>query len=768
MNLSKEPSVSRSKNIEAALQTEHLPDDESGRTVRYIKEFTRTYLSFADDEIERRELACLRVQYPFILQGMRQGDLFAGRIVHAPVGFSPQMGNGFGYYLKEAEFEALLRRPELESERANLELILAFWREEQTAAAVRRAYPPHMRRLLPSDNWNGESGIGFPLYRMSGSNLDYEKLIRSGVKGLLREVEERRGEHPQSEKLFEALRGALELLSEVCLWYAERIEAGLVQAADGEAFHRRRIVASLRHIAYEPPQTLHQALQLFWLYALLSGNVDYGRFDITFVDVFKAELEGGTLTEEEALEMLLSLWRLINEREGGIWMFDSRVIVGGRGRRHKDYADRLALLCIEATRRTRQVMPQLTLRFHRGQNPLLYRKALDCIGENNPYPMLYNDDVNIPSVAKAFNVSLEEATHYVPFGCGEYVLEHRSFGTPSGVINLLQALQAVLHNGIDPTRHIPMGVEPCDIETFVTFDDLYRAYQKQVAGMIEVLAEQEMLEYRLAARTAPFLFFTLLFDDCLQRGKAVFDGGIRYLGGTLETYGNSNAADSLTSIKKLVYEEKRFSLKQLVTMLDADFVGYEKERLMLEQVAKYGNDDDEADDMLVRLHRFVCEYTRAQAERAGLHSYLVVVINNNANTVMGRYTAASPDGRRAFTPMNNGNAPSSGMDRNGVTAFLNSIVKPPTDIHAGAVQNMKFSRELFSEHREAVEALLDVYWESGGAQAMLNVVGRGELEEALRHPERYRNLIVRVGGYSARFVDLAPDIQQEILARTLY
>lgn len=746
----------------------HPPLTEAQRAAHFISEFTHTFLNFNDQQIEEREIACLRLQYPFILQEIQDGDWFAGRIHHAPMGFSPQMGNGFGYYLQEDEFRALLQHPELVEERPRLQALNEFWRNTQTAAQVRQAYPPKMQALLPSDNWNGESGIGFPLYRMSGSNLDYAKLVRLGISGLREEIRSNRLVHPESAALYGAMDSALDLLTEVCLWYADQAETHKNKASLQDAARYDLMAASLRHVAEKAPTTLHQALQLFWLYALLSGNVDYGRFDITFVEVFKKDLERSNLTEADALEMLTSLWRLMNEREGGIWMFDTRVIVGGKGRRLEEFADQLALLCIEATRRTHQIMPQMTLRFYKGQNPLLYQKALDCIAAGNPYPMLYNDDVNIPAVAQAFQVSVEEAVSYVPFGCGEYVLEHKSFGTPSGVINLLQALLVTLHGGYDPSRGIRMGMPMNDLKSFDSFDAIYAAYCRQVEVFVEMLAKQEALEYRIAARTAPFLYFSILFDDCLERGKAVFNGGIRYLGGTLETYGNSNAADSLLTIKKLVFEDRRFSLEQLTTMLDANFQGFEKERRLMQQVAKYGNDDDEADAMLVALNRHVFEVTRAQKEHTSLHSYLVVVINNNANTVMGRYTAASPDGRKAGAPMNNGNAPSSGMDVNGVTAFLNSIVKPPVNLHAGSVQNMKFSRDLFTKYRDKVEILLETYWENGGAQAMLTVVGRSELEDALVHPEQYTNLIVRVGGYSARFVDLAPDIQQEILARTLY
>jgi pyruvate-formate lyase len=156
------------------------------------------------------------------------------------------------------------------------------------------------------------------------------------------------------------------------------------------------------------------------------------------------------------------------------------------------------------------------------------------------------------------------------------------------------------------------------------------------------------------------------------------------------------------------------------------------------------------------------------SQKAGLDSYLIVIINNSANTTMGQQTAASADGRKAFTYMANANAPVGGADKNGVTAFLNSIVKPDTKIHAGAVQNMKFSKEMFTVYRPKTEALLKTYWEKGGAQCMINCLGREDLENAMKYPEKYANLIVRVGGFCARFVELPKEVQLEILSRTLH
>jgi pyruvate-formate lyase len=438
------------------------------------------------------------------------------------------------------------------------------------------------------------------------------------------------------------------------------------------------------------------------------------------------------------------------------------------GRPNERNADRFALLAMEATRTVHEAEPQLSLRLYRGMNPALMRKALDVIGEGRTYPILYNDDVNMPAVMQAFEFGRAEAEQYVPFGCGEYILDHRSFGTPSGVINLLKALEVTLHNGVDPLTGQPTGLAQGQFHDFKTFDDLWAAYARQVEHFARLMADQEALEYAAAGEQAAFLYLSMLYDDCLERGRGIFAGGIRYLGGTLETYGNTNTADSLTAIKELVYDKKLLTHDQLLAALDADFEGYARQRRLMIDAPKYGNDDDRADAMLLRVHNHVCNTVRDQRLRTSLHSYLVVIINNSANTLMGHWTAASADGRRAGTPMNNGNASSSGNDCKGITAMLNSIVKPAPAIHAGAVQNMKLSRELFLTRRAELEALLDSYFAKGGTQAMITVVSRGDLERAMEQPEQYQHIFVRVGGFSARFVDLSRDVQLEILNRTLY
>jgi pyruvate-formate lyase len=528
---------------------------------------------------------------------------------------------------------------------------------------------------------------------------------------------------------------------------------------------------SLRSITTRAPATLHEAIQLVYLYTMhttLQSN--YGRMDVYLGDFYVNDLQSERLSPEDAVEMLLAFWRIMPSYEEFIASarFDTRVIVGGRGRRNEANADAFALAAIEASRRYRGLAPQLSLRFYEGMNPQLYTRALDLLGEGITFPILYNDDVNISAVRQAFDVDDTLAAQYTPFGCGEYVIAHTSFGTPNAVINLAKALEVTLFNGRDAQTHALSGLAMGTLADHTDFDSLLTAYQRQVEYFTAASADFQALAYHAAGEGAAYLFMSLLYDDCLTRGQGMFSGGVRHLGGTFETYGNITAADSLTAIRRCVYQDHNIAPDVLLKALQTDFVGYESERALLLKAAKFGNDQDEADDMARVVHDHICQVTRDQRERTALDSFLVVVINNSANVILGRSVAASADGRRAGEPLTNGNTPTNGMDRSGVTALLNSMVKLAPSSHAGATHNLKFSRSMFTRHRPQLEALLRTYFGQGGSQAMIAVVNRQDLLNALQEPEQYANLIVRVGGFSARFVELPPDVQQDILRRTLW
>jgi pyruvate-formate lyase len=733
-----------------------------------LKKFTDTYKKYSTSNV-LREVECLRVQYPLFFCDIQDGDLFAGREQKPAIGFVPQASGSFGYYIEENRVKKLIESPTTTPEnRIIASDLIAFWKPEASEEKLRKLYPPQMKKILFSDNWNTEPLIGAPLYRLSGTQCDFDKLITLGIEGLYKELARYKSKSKlgnENYALYEGMEKACDLFGEVAVYYANMASHKAPEASGERKKELLEMEKVLLKISTGRPESFREAIQLMFLYSDICGTINYGRMDEYLGDLYVNDLKKGTLTEAEAIRLLSNLWTLLDAK-GNIW--DTRVIVGGRGRRNEKNADQFALIAMETTQKVKGIVPQFTLRFYKGQNPALYKKGLDMIGTGNPYPMIYNDEVNIPSVMNAFKVSYEEAVNYVPFGCGEYVLYHRSVGTPSGVINLLQALSVTLHKGKNPVNGKQMGIPISEYPSFDTFDNLFNVYKKNVELYVEQLAWQEKMEYDMAGMVSPFLFLSMVFDDCIKQGKGIFAGGIRYLGGTLESYGNTNTADSLAAIKKLVFDEKKISIDKLVKIMDADFAGYEKERKMLLDAPKYGNDNDYADNIKVEVDRHICSVTRDLNEKVGLHSYLIVIINNSANTTMGTVTAATPDGRKAFTYMANANAPVGGADKTGVTAFLNSIVKPDTKIHAGSVQNMKFSKDMFSTYRDKTEALLTTYFEKGGAQCMINCIGREDLENAMKHPELYANLIVRVGGFCARFVELPLEVQKEILSRTMY
>jgi pyruvate-formate lyase len=737
--------------------------------------FTETYRQHIHDHPAIREAHCLRAQFEYLFDPIRPGDLFAGRTHYLPVGFGLEdAAGGPVYYCYDSRILPVLWSLPGEEHQPILDMI-DFWKTEATIAGKL------IHRLPPQVHKATSNHIAEMMGRLSGTLLNYEKLTRIGLPGLRAEIQAGRNQNGDLP-LYTAMEMALGLLIDIVKSYANQARL-LAASAKSELAERDylEMAAALQAITIRPPETLREAVQLVWLYTLISGTVNYGRMDVYLGSFYAADLDSGRLSEVEALRLMQSLWQLIADRKT---IFNGRVFIGGRGRLDEASADRFALLAMEATRTVIEIEPQLTLRFYKGMNPALMVKALDMLGEGRTFPMLFNDDVNIPAVEKGFGVPVQYAEQYLPYGCGEYCLDHLSFGSPNCSLNLLKALEGVLHHGMDVLTGNQIGLDPVDMspranrssagdaisldELFPTFDDLSAAYQHQVEYSVEALADRHSYEYQVEDEAAAFLFASMLYDDCIERGKSLVGGGVRLQGGLIETYGMVNAADSLTAIKSLVYDRKVMTLQLLVMALDADFAGYEREYRLMRLAPKYGNDNAVADRMLCAVSDHVATHTRAQAGRLGLDYFLIVNINNHMNVALGAQTGASAEGRRSKAPLANGNTPTAGNDTQGVTAFLNSIVKPDASLHAGYTHNMKFSKSTFREERPRMEALLDTYFANGGAQAMITVVDRGDMEAALREPEKYRNLIVRVGGFSARFVELTPEIQHDLIARTLY
>ena len=762
-------------------------------TFRTEFNFTETYRKFYNEHPAIREAYCLKALYPDVLSPIEEGDLFAGRFLSSPgvnklkynwnankhnlsgIGFlslSPGYGPGAGYFCHENTLNKKLQDINADNKTiSEVNELINFWKTETIAAKVRAAYPSEIALALPFDTVEGKdiANPAFPLIRMTGPHFDFDKLLIMGIPGLHQQITMFKSKYIKESGEYNFYTGALiaiEVLTVVCKYYANQASELYNNILSAEKKKDLMlIVDSLINIQTHAPENLHEAIQLTLLYGIVSNSFSWGRMDEYLGDFYVADLKSGRLTEKSALRLVQNFWQLINDQGAP---YDNRVIIGGRGRRNEDHADKFALLAIEATRTVHETLPQLSLRFYKGQNAGLLELAYKSIAEGRTFPMLYNDDVNIPSVEKAMNISANDAEQYLPYGCGEYVIYKKSVHTPSGAINLLKVLECTLHNGYENLTKRKSGISMGSLRDFRSFEQLWNAYARNVEYWVYILSKQQKIEYNVVGQETAQLYWSILYDDCIEKGKPVFSGGLNHLGGTMESYGQINTADSLLAIKTVLYDQKAITANELMNALDMDFQNNEILRRKLLTVPKYGNDNIEADEMAKKVHLHVCNYARSCAVKNGLDSYLVVIINNLMNTVLGSHTLASADGRKQFDSMANGNNPAPGMDINGITAFMNSLVKLDTSVHAGAVQNMKFSKNYFSKYKTRVSALLNTYFKIGGAQAMITVIDKGILEDAMKYPEKYPNVMVRVGGFSARFVELSKEVQFEILRRTLY
>ena len=737
--------------------------------LEYALRFTETYRQA--HEKFAREVACLRMQLPYVLEPIGDDDLVVGVMRHGFVGFSPQHGGVYTYYfhddrvaraLAEINADAGANADADDAFAARVEAMRVFWKTEATTnkveARFREQFPQGIR-----------SSCYYAANRIAGMNVDLGLLVRAGLCGLKARNDEARRERAQGDDsgspFLDALDSALDLLAETCLRYAAEADALEKTAAPARAAELAEIAGNFRHIAAEPPRTFKQGLQLIWIYAAASDLMNYGRMDAHLGDLYAADIAAGRITETEAIRWLSSLFRNII-KVGKI--HDSRIIVGGLGRDNPAAADSLALALIKTARAVVDVVPQLTVRYHRGLDPRIMDETLANIEAGAVYPIVYSDETVVPSVEKSYGIDRAAACAWVPFGCGEYVLEGCGAATPNTGVVLPQLLDLLLHQGRNSfTGRLEIAGIPTP-ETFATFEDLFAAYDRVLREICAEMAVHEQLNYDVAGEEAGHLFLSLLIHDCVETDRPIFSGGCRYLAATSEVFGLITCADSLAAIKHCVYDKRLFTLPHLVRACDANFDGYARERQQLLRAPKYGNDDDEGDAMALRVFHHSADCHEAALPLTRLYRYKMCSVNNSGSAERGAVTSATPDGRLRGAAFSNGNTPAPGADTQGLTATLNSMSKFDASRHVGVVHNLRFNRTLLRENRAAIRAVLETFFEHNGVQANLSSIGAEDLQQALLHPENYRNLIVRIGGFSARFIELPAIVQNELIARTTY
>lgn len=701
--------VNGAQNVEVSVK---VPCEKSlEEQLEIMEAYTQAHRLHADSPKELREAACLRVLYPRMFRKIEDGDLIAGRLDFLPIGFGcvTSLG-GVGHYCVFNKLLAFKEQLPLPEQRERVDRLYDYWLDHDLKTE-------YCREVLTEDTLGRFIDVHYPMIataRLSGMMLDYPKLLDNGIGGLREQVRKKMSAEPENAfyqavlECFDIFAGCAQALRDKALEQSEEADSTRKQEL-------LRIAGDLEHIKENKPETFPQAMQLFWLYAMLAGVINYGRLDDYLGPYLVQDYKSGRLTEDEAYRYVKCLWTMIENRRTTV---NGRVIVGGKGRRHPKEADAFLHLALKVAKECRYVEPQFTLRVAEDTPEDVWDEAMDALGAGATYPTLYNDEVNVPAVAYGMRLDEQTAEQYVPFGCTEFVIQGQSTGTPNVCMNLLKMLTLYMNGGVDPADGIRKNRDiPCKpLEEYRSFEEFYEGYKRLLDYYMDLSIDAQMASYRAMNRRVSFLFTSVLVDDCLERGKALLDGGVRYLGGTNEIYGLINASDG----------------------------------------------------MATDLYEYVAKGVRQRGIDAGMQYYLVVISNNQLNTEWGRETGASPDGRYAGQFMNPANNPQGGANKSGPTAMLNSLAKIDTRYHAGSVQNIKFSPSFFQENREAIKSLFKTYFARGGSHVMVTVVGRGVLEDAVKHPENYKDLIVRVSGFSAVFVNLEADIQQELMSRVLY
>jgi len=590
----------------------------------------------------------------------------------------------------------------------------------------------------------------------------YPLLLEKGIDGTLREIRERLTEEtePRKRETLQAMETVVEGFSRWILLQAEHAE----KRAEAEPIPRfaaryRRAAKNARRIARHLPETYGEALQLVWFYHLWDCVDCLGRADQYLYPFFARAVK-----EDRAEAEALTAAFVMKIMEHGA----HNVTLGGLTPEGADGTNELSFLLLQLVRRNHSTHPRVSIRLHKDSDPALLSLAVKMWSEGMCDPSLASDSLIVKGFEESLGVPAADARDYSVLGCQELEIPGKSnFGCEDGLINLAKILEITLHGG-RTADGIPLGPNTGDWTEFEDFEALWQAFETQLCFFTRHFAELTNMGQTVRAANYAKLIKAPFTSDCIARGKTSDEGGALYNFGCVETMGAACTADSLTAIKRLCFEEKRLDKKRLMAALDADFEGFEAERLMLRTKApKYGNDNEEADTMARRvLLCFWEELRKYRSVRGGVFCGACSLLL--AGVHYGKGTAATPDGRRAGEPLGNSVGPVPGRDKKGLTAMLLSCGKMPLELALGGTTcNLTLPRSAMKTKslRRKIEQVMLRYVHGGGQLAQVTSADLEELKEAKLRPEKYPGLFVRVGGYSVPFCELLPEEQDEVIAR---
>ncbi|WP_455139680.1 glycyl radical protein [Thermophilibacter sp.] len=567
-------------------------------------------------------------------------------------------------------------------------------------------------------------------------------------------------------------------------------EADPVRAAE-----LRQMAETCERVPYEPARSFREAVQSVWFIQLIlqiesnGHSLSYGRFDQYMFPYYEADLASGAITEDQALELLTCLWiktLSVNKVRSQAHTFSSagspmyqNVTIGGQTPDKRDAVNALSFLVLKSVAQTRLTQPNLTVRYHSGMNKAFYDECIEVVKLGFGMPAFNNDEVIIPSFIN-WGVAEEDAYNYSAIGCVETAVPGKWGYRCTGMsyVNFPRMLLVAMNDGIDMTSGKRFAKGYGCFRDMTSYEQLMDAWDKTVREVTRASVIVENAIDKASERDVPDVLCSALTDDCIGRGKTIKEGGAVYDFISGLQVGIANMADSLAAIKKLVFDEKRITPAELWEALESDFAGEKGERIrqmLINDAPKYGNDDDSVDQLVVEAYDSyideIKKYPNTRHGRGPIGGIRYAGTSSiSANVGQGMGTMATPDGRHAHEPLAEGCSPAHNADTHGPTAVFKSVSKLPTEkITGGVLLNQKVTPATLASERnkQKLEALISTFFDRlHGYHVQYNVVDRATLLDAQEHPERHKDLIVRVAGYSAFFNVLSRATQDDIIART--
>ncbi len=812
-----------------------MPEIEAARAELITESFKATE---GLPVVTRKALA-----FRHILKGLpiviRPGELIVGSTTLAPRGC--QTYPEFSYDWLEAEFDTVEHRSAdpfyiSEETKERLKKVNPYWKGKTTSELARSLMAPETLRAMDHNFFTPGNyyynGVGHV-------NVHYDRVIYEGLSGIMAQAAGQLEKVKFCDPNYGDKKRFLEAVIISCqavIDYAHRYSELAKEEAGKETDQARkqellRIAETCAHVPEFPARTFEEGLQAFWfvqqtLQIESSGHsISPGRFDQYMYPLYEKDTDEGRLTREYAQELLDCVWVKLNDlnkcrdaasAEGfaGYSLFQN-LIVGGQTKDGRDATNDLSFMCLDATKHVFLPQPSISIRVWNGSAKELLLRAAEVTRTGIGFPAYYNDEIIIPAMENR-GISIEDARNYCIIGCVEPHVPGKEDGWhDAAFFNMCRPLEMVFTNGIDNGE--VASIRTGDAESIKTYEEFKAAYKKQMEYNIALLVNADNAIDRAHAELAPLPFESALIDDCITRGVPLQQGGAHYNFTGPQGFGIANVADSLYTVKTLVFEQKKFTLQELAKALqmnygqgfdeitaketatqaakalaaegrqvtdemiasvirkvltmelpEAERKRYEEIREMILELPKFGNDIDEVDTIAREAAYYYTKPLPAYRNpRGGIFQAGLYPVS--ANVPLGAQTGATPDGRLAHTPVADGVSPTSGYDLHGPTASCNSVARlDHAEASNGTLFNMKIHPTAMSTEKDLEDfvSLVRGYFDQKGMHMQFNVVDRQTLLDAQAHPEKYAGLVVRVAGYSALFTTLSKSLQDDIIRRT--